>query len=372
MKIKLFFIFGVMFFLLTGCAEKTSFKKGDIKDDFCGAHINFQYCKCAFHNDYCDNIGMKKGAAKDYVYEEYDKWINKEFENFQSDCRKSNGIIDGKDCVQCGEGEIAKNDKCISLEDGVSDENDDIDSEKEDLSEETQEKGECKYDSDCDPICDGNIMWKMGCNPRTNTCERTFDTDCSSDKESFGELSFSKVCTNGECIRDTEGIATTKADLENEKKVWSQTVKDINASRDNIRNAMMDANKNCINGIADMTNVAIMEFSTRIASVLAGGIPDIAAMTASAAEKAGGLMQEHVKNLAGAAADYAGEALNRLYNYQSGEPAEEERKLKPHEYIKLNCDLYNYFKNVQAESDTDLETALENARRVDALLQMLP
>ena len=121
-----------------------------------------------------------------------------------------------------------------------------------------------------------------------------------------------------------------------------------------------------------MTNVAIIEFSTRIASVLAGGIPDIAAMTASAAEKAGGLLEKHVENLAGAAVDYAGEALNRLYNYQSGEPQEEERKLKPHEYIKLNCDLYNYFKEVQAESDIDLDIVLENAREVDSLLQVLP
>src|SRR3989339_27411 len=75
------------------------------------------------------------------------------------------------------------------------------------------------------------------------------------------------------------------------KIIIKKKEEDINSSRDNIREAMMEANKNCINGIADMTNVAIIEFSTRIASVLAGGIPDIAAMTASAAEKAGGLLE---------------------------------------------------------------------------------
>src|SRR3989339_1652769 len=114
-------------------------------------------------------------------------------------------------------------------------------------------------------------------------------------------MRFSKFCNNGECTRNTKEIEKTKADLIREKEIWSQTLKDINSSRDNIREAMMDANKNCINGIADMTNVAIVEFATRVGSVLAGGIPDIAAMTASAAEKAGGLAAEHVKNLAGAA-----------------------------------------------------------------------
>jgi hypothetical protein len=135
---------------------------------------------------------------------------------------------------------------------------------------------------------------------------------------------------------------------------------------------MMEANKNCINGIADMTNVAIIEFSTRIASVLAGGIPDAAAMAASAAEKASGLMAENMKNLAGAAVDYVGEGLNRLYSYQQGEPDKEEEKLKPHEYIKLNCDLYEYFKQVQAESDVDLDIAVGKAREANEKLQLLP
>lgn len=56
--------------LLSACG------KSDIKDNFCGVHINFQYCKCAFHNEYCGAIGMSRSEAKDYVYSEYDKWKN--------------------------------------------------------------------------------------------------------------------------------------------------------------------------------------------------------------------------------------------------------------------------------------------------------
>jgi hypothetical protein len=212
----------------------------------------------------------------------------------------------------------------------------------------------------------------MGCNARTNTCEKTFDDNCSSDVEIFGSLDFPKVCGDGVCIRDTKTIELAKANLLAEKKIWSNTVKEINTVRLELSQAMLDANKNCLNGIADMTNLAIVEFSTRIASILAGGIPDVAAMTASAASKASGLIAEHVKNLASAAVDYAGFSLEKLKAYQQGIPQDESKQLKPHEYIKLNCDLYQYFKGVQAESDVDLQTALDNANEVDRLYKELP
>ena len=54
--------------------------KPSIKDDFCGVHINFQYCKCAFHNEYCGAVGMSKGEAKTYVYSEYEAWLDKQSE----------------------------------------------------------------------------------------------------------------------------------------------------------------------------------------------------------------------------------------------------------------------------------------------------
>ncbi|MCK5211092.1 hypothetical protein KAJ89_00155 [Candidatus Parcubacteria bacterium] len=353
-------------FILSACSEKTSFKKGDIKDSFCGVGINASYCKCAFHNKYCDSINMSKREAKKYVNEQYDNWVEDRFDSYKDNCRAGNGIIKGKSCIQCDLDEVSRNDKCVKRDDVDSTEDEDADDNDD------NDEGECKYDSDCDPICEESVMWKMGCNARTDTCEKTFDNDCNADTENFGELSFPKICQAGACIRDENSIKVARDKLIAEKKLWSDTVKEINAVRDGIRDAMLDANKNCINGIADMTNVAIMEFSTRIASVLAGGIPDVAAMTASAAETASGLIGEHVKNLAGAAVDYAGEGLNRLYNYQSGEPALEEQKLKPHEYIKLNCDLYDYFKGVQAESDVDLRQALDNANAADQAINLLP
>lgn len=348
--------------VLSGCFENSvKFEKGDIKDDFCGQFISASYCKCAFHNEYCDSIGMSKKEAKKYVDGEYDKWVEEEKESFASRCEDDNGYMKGDSCIYCELEEKAVNGKCVASEEDVM-----TDEEEEDADR------ICKYDSDCDPICEGNVAWKMGCNPREDKCEKTFDTDCSADVEEFSSLSFPKVCSEGACVRDDSSIGNMRSQLEGEKQYWSETVKAINSTRQDLNTAMLDANKNCINGIADMTNVAIIEFSTRIASVLAGGIPDIASMSATAAEKAAGLMSENMKNLAGGAVDYAGEAVNRLYNYSSGEPSEEDKKLKPHEYIKLNCDLYDYFKNVLAESDNDLDVALGEAKKVDELLNALP
>lgn len=348
-------------FILAGCSQNSvKFEKGDIKDDFCGVFLNFQYCKCAFHNEFCDAIGMSRGDAKHYVNEQYEAWVESEKEKFADNCISSNGYMKGDKCIYCDDGQIAQAQDCVANENYITSEN------------EEEVGGDCKYDSDCDPICDGNVAWKMGCNPRENKCEKTFDTDCSADVEEFSGLSFSKICSEGMCVRDDRAIQDMKNTLEGEKKYWSEVVKSINATRQDLNTSMLDANKNCINGIADMTNVAIIEFSTRIASVLAGGIPDIAAMSATAAEKAAGLMSENIKNLAGGAVDYVGEALNKLYNYKDGEPAEEDKKLQPHEYIKLNCDLYNYFKDVLAESDNDLDKALEEAKNVDQIIKSLP
>lgn len=65
---KLIFLFSLIF-VLTGCSNSA------IKDDFCGVHIDYRYCKCAFHNEYCSDIGMSSSEAETFVYDEYDAWL---------------------------------------------------------------------------------------------------------------------------------------------------------------------------------------------------------------------------------------------------------------------------------------------------------
>jgi hypothetical protein len=100
--------------LSTGVSRNESFKKPDIKDEYCGAYINFQYCKCAFHNEYCDQIGMSKGQANKYVNEQYDKWLETLLLDFETNCRNSNGFIKNNSCNYCDSGFMAANDACIN------------------------------------------------------------------------------------------------------------------------------------------------------------------------------------------------------------------------------------------------------------------
>ena len=92
------------------------FEKPDIKDDFCGVHINFQYCKCAFHNEYCDAIGLSKSAANSHVQAEYKKWLDGLLEDFINACKIADGIYAGEECRYCKEGFVSDGQGCIAAD----------------------------------------------------------------------------------------------------------------------------------------------------------------------------------------------------------------------------------------------------------------
>ena len=115
-------LFAGLALVLTGCSNKgygqaTKFSYPDIKDDFCGVQINFQYCKCAFHNEFCDAIGLKKGAANDYVQSEFDKWLSLQLASFGDNCVAQGGIFKKDKCQYCDEGYLAKDGNCVSAAD---------------------------------------------------------------------------------------------------------------------------------------------------------------------------------------------------------------------------------------------------------------
>jgi hypothetical protein len=213
--LKLLPIF-LLFFLLSGCSDSIKFERGDQKDDFCGPHINFQYCKCANHGEYCDDIGMTRGEANDYVDEKYDEWVNEEREVFEQECYEDEGIYSKGKCTYCDDDEVVVNNKCVNTDDvDESDEYGEEDGDEDDVDEER----ECRYDSDCDPMCEGGVAWRMGCNPRENECVKTFDDDCSSDIEEFSGLSFPKICAEGICVRDDVAIEEMRVALQEEKEL---------------------------------------------------------------------------------------------------------------------------------------------------------
>ena len=101
---------GVLF--LSGCmgggVESTRVYESDIKNDFCGPVMDFKYCKCAFHGEFCDDIKMSKKEADDHVQAEFKKWEESEIDAFAARCKSSDGIFtlisgDAK-CDYCAEG----------------------------------------------------------------------------------------------------------------------------------------------------------------------------------------------------------------------------------------------------------------------------
>jgi len=136
---------GAFLFTLSGCtrSKTTRFKKPSIKDDFCGIIMNFQYCKCAFHNEYCDVVGLSSAGANSYIRAEYSRWLDYRMNKFKDDCRQQGGIYheNGK-CEYCNEPYYRKGNKCIAAE--------------EDEDEDEQEEGEFKPDGPFNNDCSIN------------------------------------------------------------------------------------------------------------------------------------------------------------------------------------------------------------------------
>jgi|GEM_PF-2099693 hypothetical protein len=47
----------------------------NIKTDYCGNQIKAEYCQCAFHNAYCERIGMDQSSANSYVYSGWEQYL---------------------------------------------------------------------------------------------------------------------------------------------------------------------------------------------------------------------------------------------------------------------------------------------------------
>ncbi len=70
-------------------------EKPDIKNDYCGVYIDFQYCKCAFHGEYCGDIGMNTEEANTYLNAEYEKYADEVCAEEKTTCEaKADSIWD--------------------------------------------------------------------------------------------------------------------------------------------------------------------------------------------------------------------------------------------------------------------------------------
>ncbi len=112
-KKKFYLLLLLIFFLFSACGRQVvKFQAGDIQKDFCGTHLNYQYCQCAFRNEFCNEIVMNKKQAKEYMDKVYTEWVRKEKQNFKTNCQHHQGIYKNGHCEYCREGEQVVDNKC--------------------------------------------------------------------------------------------------------------------------------------------------------------------------------------------------------------------------------------------------------------------
>ncbi len=112
--------------------------------------------------------------------------------------------------------------------------------------------GECRFDSDCTAMCEGSVYWKRGCDPRTDKCMKTFDTDCHAQTTVVGNYDFAKLCAASGCADDTASIHAKKEELIAQANEYTAAMQQTTALR-------QTAAKNCIGALADVTDKLIID-----------------------------------------------------------------------------------------------------------------
>lgn len=241
----------------------------------------------------------------------------------------------------------------------------------------------CTYDSDCDPICEGDTKWKMGCDPDKGECIKTFDTDCSSYIDTIAGFDFPQTCSQGECVRNDEDITAQRAELVELQAEISQNVKDLNAYRDDVNQQKLDANKKCLNALADVTNMFIIDSALRMGGIISSGITYIAKgsslVTSTTTlrfknDELIGVTKTSTnfnfgKDIAGSMGDYAGQVTEKMKTIVT---AEEENKKPPIEdYIAFYCDYNEYLGEVLDVTGAQLDQQVAMAQVLESQINAL-
>jgi len=241
----------------------------------------------------------------------------------------------------------------------------------------------CKYDSECDAVCEGDIRWKMGCNPRSGECERTFDTDCSVVVDEIAGFAFPQTCVVGECVRNEDDIAVQRAELVSLQSEISANVKSLTAYRSDVNNQKLDANKKCLNALADVTNMFIIDSAMRLSGVISSGISYIArgsqlvtsttTLTYQNNELVGVTRTstnfKFGNDIAGAMGDYAGQVTEKMNALVAAEQGGQKPPVE--DYIAFYCNYNEYLGEVLDVTAAQLDQQLAMARVLESQIEAL-
>lgn len=145
------------------------FKQPDIRNDYCGAQIDFRFCKCGFHGDenFCKQIGHTDSSANSIVQDGFAQYVDDEHTRFNNLCDNNGGILSGDTCTYCTEEHFRYKDNCVTNEEmcGTEDPNlyFNLDLEKCECNKgyEIGDSGLCEKEK----IFEINFDWLDGQNP---------------------------------------------------------------------------------------------------------------------------------------------------------------------------------------------------------------
>ncbi len=137
-------------------AEFVPYQEPSIKNDYCGPVMNYKYCKCAFHGQHCDAVGMDSAGANNYVQSGFTNWANEKRVQFGAVCNEQGGIqktIDGQfGCLYCDPPSFKYEGDCWTVEELCSDDPN-IKFSVEDDACYCPTGYELLTDNTCEPIC---------------------------------------------------------------------------------------------------------------------------------------------------------------------------------------------------------------------------
>ena len=95
-----------------------NFKSPDIKNDYCGAAMDFRFCKCAFHGDknFCNQIGKDQSSADEVVQSGFNTYVAQRKAQFSAGCGGENDILKGDTCTRCSGEHFKYKDECTTQE----------------------------------------------------------------------------------------------------------------------------------------------------------------------------------------------------------------------------------------------------------------
>lgn len=72
--------------LLSVAQETYTYRMPDVRNDYCGVEVNYQYCKCAFHGDYCNAVNQTESSARTFVMGGFRTWVGDQIESMARNC----------------------------------------------------------------------------------------------------------------------------------------------------------------------------------------------------------------------------------------------------------------------------------------------